>query len=50
MVVMGPVAGGRLAAFSPEINRLVPGSARSTPELALRFVLSNPDVTWRSPV
>ena len=44
VVIMGPVGGGRLAAFSPEINRLVPGGARSTPELALRFVLSNPGV------
>ena len=45
VVIMGPVGGGRLAAFSPEINRLVPGGARSTPELALRFVLSNPGVS-----
>ena len=44
VVVMGPVGGGRLAGFSPEINRLIPGGAKSTPELALRFVLAHPGV------
>ena len=45
VVIMGPVGGGRLGAFSPEISRLAPGGAKSTPELALRFVLSNPGVS-----
>ena len=44
IVVMGPVAGGRLGADSEVIGRLVPGLSR-VPELALRFVLANPNVT-----
>jgi len=44
IVVMGPVAGGRLGATSDVLARLVPGIDR-VPELALRFVLSNPNVT-----
>jgi len=44
IVVMGPVAGGRLGATSPILTSLVPGIAR-VPELALRFVLSNPNVS-----
>lgn len=44
VVIMGPLGGGRLAGFSSEINRMIPGGARSTPELALRFVLTNPGV------
>jgi hypothetical protein len=44
VVTMGPVGGGRLAGFSPEINGMIPGGSRSTPELALRFVLANPGV------
>lgn len=43
VVVMGPVAGGRLGADSEVLRQLVPGIAR-VPELALRFVLSNPNV------
>jgi len=42
--IMGPVGGGRLGMSSEKINELVP-DAKSTPELALRFVLSNPHVT-----
>ncbi len=44
VTIMGPVGGGRLAGFSPEINRLIPGGAKSTSELALRFVLAHPGV------
>ena len=44
VVVMGPVAGGRLGATSKVLEELVPGVKR-VPELALRFVLSNPNVT-----
>jgi predicted aldo/keto reductase-like oxidoreductase len=46
VVVMGPVGGGRLGTQSDVIARMLPaGGAVSTPELALRFVLSNPSVT-----
>ena len=44
VVVMGPVAGGRLAEPSEVLASMVPGVTR-VPELALRFVLSNPNVT-----
>jgi predicted aldo/keto reductase-like oxidoreductase len=44
VVIMGPVAGGRLAGPSKVLQNIVPGIKR-VPELALRFVLSNPDVT-----
>jgi predicted aldo/keto reductase-like oxidoreductase len=44
VVVMGPVAGGRLGAGSDVLTDLVPQVQR-VPELALRFVLSNPNVT-----
>ncbi|MGO8705837.1 MAG: aldo/keto reductase [Candidatus Brocadiia bacterium] len=44
IVVMGPVGGGRLGGESEEIRRMIRG-ARSVPEVALRFVLSNPHVT-----
>ena len=43
IVVMGPVAGGRLGTSSPVLQELIPGVNR-VPELALRFVLSNPNV------
>ncbi len=42
--IMGPVGGGRLGMASERIESMVPG-AISTPELALRFVLANPNVT-----
>lgn len=45
VVIMGPVGGGRLAGFSPEIARMVSGGVKSNPEVALRFVLSHPGVT-----
>jgi predicted aldo/keto reductase-like oxidoreductase len=43
VVVMGPVAGGRLGATSKTLEELVPGIKR-VPELAMRFVLANPNV------
>jgi predicted aldo/keto reductase-like oxidoreductase len=46
VMVMGPVGGGRLGSQSDVVARMLPGNASvSTPELALRFVLSNPNVT-----
>ncbi len=44
VVIMGPVGGGRLAAPSDVIARTVGGKYKSTPEIALRFVLANPNV------
>ncbi|HEX2999968.1 MAG TPA: aldo/keto reductase, partial [Armatimonadota bacterium] len=44
IVVMGPVGGGRLGATSAVLESLIPGIGR-VPELALRFVLSNPNVS-----
>ena len=44
VVVMGPVAGGRLGGDSQVLASMVPGVER-VPELALRFVLANPNVT-----
>jgi predicted aldo/keto reductase-like oxidoreductase len=44
VVVMGPVAGGRLGSTSDVLAELVP-EVKRVPELALRFVLSNPNVT-----
>jgi len=43
--IMGPVAGGRLAQPNEEIQKLKAGIAKSSPEIALRFVLSNPGVS-----
>jgi len=45
VVIMGPVGGGRLGAPSAEIQKLIPGGSRSSAEVALRFVLANPNVT-----
>lgn len=45
VVIMGPVGGGRLGAPSEAIRGLLPGKVSSSPEIALRFVLANPDVT-----
>ncbi|MDR1444615.1 MAG: aldo/keto reductase [Treponema sp.] len=45
VVIMGPVGGGRLGAPSPVIQSLLPGKVASSAELALRFVLTNPNVT-----
>jgi predicted aldo/keto reductase-like oxidoreductase len=44
IVVMGPVGGGRLGVSSPVLAEFVPGVER-VPELALRFVLANPNVS-----
>ncbi|MCL2811428.1 MAG: aldo/keto reductase [Clostridia bacterium] len=44
VVAMGPVGGGRLGCPSPVVQSLLPGKAYSSAELALRFVLSNPNV------
>ena len=44
IVVMGPVAGGRLGTNNPALEQVVP-SVKRVPELALRFVLSNPNVS-----
>jgi len=44
VVIMGPVGGGRLGFPSEAIQNLVPGGVKTTVEIALRFVLSNPNV------
>lgn len=44
-VVMGPVGGGRLGAPSEVIRSLMSGNVKSSAEVALRFVLSNPNVS-----
>ena len=44
VAVMGPVGGGRLAS-SGILEGILSGSAKSTPELALRFVLANENVS-----
>jgi uncharacterized protein len=44
VAIMGPVAGGRLAAPAARVRQAVQ-NAKSTPEIALRFVLANPHVT-----
>lgn len=44
VIVMGPVAGGRLGTNSEVLAQLIP-SVKQVPELALRFVLANPNVT-----
>jgi len=43
VIIMGPVGGGRLGGESEQIRDMIPG-AKSTPEVALRFVLANPNV------
>lgn len=44
VAVMGPVGGGRLAS-SGILKGILTGSVKSTPELALRFVLANENVS-----
>ena len=44
VIVMGPVGGGRLGASSAVLEAMIPNIKR-VPELALRFVLNNPNVT-----
>lgn len=43
--IMGTVGGGRLVPPSEKIQTMIDGEVKSTPELAVRFVLSNPNVT-----
>lgn len=45
VAVMGPVGGGRLAAPSAAISSMLGTSHAATPEVAMRFVLSNPNVS-----
>ena len=47
VVVMGPVGGGRLAMSTDVLNRYMPEGRvmKSTPEIAMRFVLTNPGAT-----
>jgi hypothetical protein len=45
VVIMGPVAGGQLGATTDQTLKLLPGKMKSSPELAIRFVLTNPNVT-----
>ncbi len=42
--VMGPLGGGRLAAPSEEIQKMLPTASAGSAEVALRFVLANPMV------
>jgi predicted aldo/keto reductase-like oxidoreductase len=44
VVVMGPIGGGRLGKPNDVFAGLIPG-IEAVPDLALRFVLSNPDVS-----
>lgn len=44
VVAMGPVGGGRLGVPNESLASVVPGISR-IPELALRFVLANPDIS-----
>ena len=44
-VVMGPVAGGRLGITSKQLKNMIPGGVKSTPEISLRFVLTNSNVS-----
>ena len=44
IVVMGPVAGGRIAGMSPELAVKLGIEVRNTSELAMRFVMANPNV------
>jgi hypothetical protein len=43
-VIMGPVGGGRLGVPSEVISKAVNNKINSSPEIALRFVLLNPNV------
>ena len=44
VTIMGPVGGGRLGAPSQVIQDLLPGKVQSSAEMALRFVMNNPNV------
>ncbi|MBR4749019.1 MAG: aldo/keto reductase [Abditibacteriota bacterium] len=45
VVIMGPVGGGMLGAANSTFKNKLGKSYASTPELAIRFVLANPNVT-----
>jgi predicted aldo/keto reductase-like oxidoreductase len=45
VAIMGPVGGGRLAAPSERIRSMIPGGTKTTSEMALRFVMSNHNVS-----
>lgn len=45
VVIMGPVAGGRLGQPSEAIRKLMDGKLDSSAEIALRFVIANPNVS-----
>ena len=45
VVVMGPVGGGRLGVTTEVLKKILPAGVSRMPELALKFVLSNPDIT-----
>jgi len=45
VVVMGPVGGGRLGYPSERLAGMLPEEMKSSAEIALRFVLSNPNVS-----
>lgn len=45
IVIMGPVGGGRLAAPSELFNSALGRKANSTPEVAMRFVLGNSNIS-----
>ncbi len=45
VAIMGPVGGGRLGVPATAIQEMIPGGVKSTPELALRFVLAHPGVS-----
>ena len=44
VIIMGPVGGGRLGAPSDIVRGLIEGEIKSSAEMALRFVLANPNV------
>lgn len=44
VVIMGPIGGGRLGHPSETIANLLPGKIKSSAEIALRFVMTNPGV------
>jgi predicted aldo/keto reductase-like oxidoreductase len=45
VAIMGPVGGGRLGGASALSEKVAPGENMATPELALRFVLGNKNVS-----
>ncbi|UCH35093.1 MAG: aldo/keto reductase [Armatimonadota bacterium] len=45
VAIMGSVGGGRLAAPSARIRSMLAGGTKTTSEMALRFVMSNPNVS-----